>query len=456
MTVAKRQPARGNIVRLTTIDYRDKSGTLHPDVEVAILDDDSMLAIEYDRSRSMPAVRANEVDTLHRDPFLRDALAGCKNMEQRQSVLLPLAKQGYAVSATNSRACTPHGTIDCWMCNAPAPTDPTPEPVAAPVAAPAAFDPTDPNGFITKPEHNRDLTQVLNESAREFERIEATIESVSRDVGSLAVAIDGLRPTVIQIGASEPVTLPAGELVHEATQGVIEDMEDGLLVYLTGAPGVGKSRMAATIAKSFGFTEENTHYFSVSNMDQKNSLLGYNSPLDGTFQPGPLYWAMKGHFVFLDEMDAANGAAWTATNAVTDAPFVTFPNGETIQRPERLFILGAGNTTGKGGDMLFLRNQMDAASRNRWVFHHIDYDRNIERSIVDSILGQRATAWLDHCWLIRDALASERVIFSTRNIVAGAKMLRRGRDITTITERALLPGESADIVRKSHALTFQG
>lgn len=434
--VGKREAARGVI---------DALKTTSDGVPVAVLADGTTLAIVYDKARPMPAVRANEVDTLHRDPYLRDLLAPCRNMEQRQSVLLPLAKQGYIVSTINSRACTRHGKIDCWMCEPTPSVTPEPEPVASePEPEPVA----EPVALSAEPIDLSEYAKVVDLVA-----VERSMGEVIRD---LAEQIAKQAPTVIQIAGREPVTLPAGALVHEATKAVIEDMEDGMHVYLTGAPGVGKSRMAATIAKSFGFADEDIHFFSCSNMDQKNSLLGFIRPTDGVFVPGPIYWAWKCKFVFIDEMDAGTGSALVAVNAGLDSPYLTFPNGETLQRPEQLFILAAGNTLGKGGDMMFMRNQMDAATRNRWVFHHVDYDRNIERQVVEPILGERTNAYLRHVWQVRENLEGERVVFSTRNIVAGAKMLRRGRDIETIVERALLPGESADIVRKSGALAFRG
>jgi cobaltochelatase CobS len=243
-------------------------------------------------------------------------------------------------------------------------------------------------------------------------------------------------------------------LVHEECPSVIESLEDGLHPYLTGSPGTGKSRMVATIAKAFGFAPERTHFFPVSNMDQKNSVQGFIRPTDGVFQPGPGYHAYKGDLVFFDELDAGNGSAMNALNVLLDSPFVTFPNGETLERPEHLFIIGAGNTVGKGGDMMFLRNQMDAATRNRWVFHHVDYDRNIERAVVTAILGDLADRWLNFCWGVRERLEGERVVFSTRNIRHGALQVRRGHTIESIVASALLPGESDDIVRKSGALNW--
>lgn len=418
-TPGQAMPARGSIIELCVQDGR----------EVALLDSttEPVVTLDFVRGQPLPSVRANEVATLLRDPFLANALKGCRNMEQRKAVLLPIAQQGYKVE--DALATPP----------ASPPPVATPAPAATPGATPADFDPSE---FVTKVEHNR-LADTI-----------ATVDgTLGMAITALSTKIDTLAPTVISIGVNEPVTFPADEIIHEAAVEIIEDMADGMHVYMTGEPGTGKSRLAVTVAKALGFADDDIVIFPVSNMDQKNSLMGYNLPTTGEYQRGPLYDAFQGKFVVLEELDAGNGAAMTATNIALDAPYVTFPNGETLERPDQVFIIGAGNTTGKGGDMMFLRNQMDAATRNRWVFHHVTYDRNLERQVISPILGDLTERWLTYCWAIREAVEGERVVFSTRNIRHGAMMLRRGRDIGSIVERALLPGESTDIVRKSGALT---
>ena len=406
---SKREPARGKIDMLTL----DANGR-----EVLILDDGTRLALVYDRTQPMPAVRANEVDTLLRDSYLASLLAGCRNMEQRQNVLRPVCHTGYTVQddATTS----------------PAPSAP---PQGSPAPATATVD---------------------SEALEELRSLIETVDGTTRmQFAALENKLANLTPTVVQVSGREPVTLPANELVHQSVPEVLEALEDGLHPYLTGGPGTGKSRLCVTAFRAMGFDPADIVIFPVSNMDQKNSLLGWTLPTTGEYVKGPLHHAFEGKPTVLEELDAGNGAAMTATNIVLDAPFVTFPNGETLERPEQLFIVGAGNTLGKGGDMMFLRNQMDAATRNRWVFVHVDYDRNIERAVVESILDSSvAGRWLSHCWAIRERLEGERVVFSTRNIRHGALQLRRGRPIESIVASALLPGESDDIVRKSGALNW--
>lgn len=422
MSAIRREAARGNIIELTRIDGEDVA-ILDSKVEVKT----GVVVFDFDKTNRKPAVRANEFATLLRDPLLATALSGCTNMEQRKNVLRPFCATGYKVD---------------FFASDPTPTqapEPEPEPVAPPQGSPTAT--IDTSDLVTQAQLQSALVRQNNELASEIERLEHELRT--------------LAPTVIQVGSNEPVTFGAGELVHEAAPQIIEDMEDGLHVYMTGGPGTGKSRLAMTVYRALGFSEDDVVIFPVSNMDQKNSLLGWRLPTTGEYIKGPLHHAFEGRPVMLEELDSGNGASMTATNNVLDSPYVTFPDGTTMRRPDKLFILGAGNTTGKGGDMMFLRNQMDGATRNRWVFHFVDYDRNIERGVVAPILGDRTDAWLNHCWSIREALSGERVVFSTRNITAGAKMLRRGRDIATITERALLPGESRDIVAKSGALNFR-
>lgn len=156
-------------------------------------------------------------------------------------------------------------------------------------------------------------------------------------------------------------------------------------VFLTGDAGTGKSSIAEACAEALGvsFTSLNC-----SGGLTEGALVGRVAPNlqtgEQVYTAGPLVRAFRDGGVFLlDEMDAADENVLLALNTLADAKAWHTPAGERIERHPDFYLLAAGNTFGTGASRLYSgRNQLDAAFLNRWITVSVDYDVELERSLV--------------------------------------------------------------------------
>jgi MoxR-like ATPase len=105
---------------------------------------------------------------------------------------------------------------------------------------------------------------------------------------------------------------------------------------------------------------------------------------NGNYQETALYKAFKHGGVFmLDEMDASDPAALVVINSVLSDRYFTFPNGEFVEAHEDFVAIAGANTWGTGATYQYTgRNQLDAATRNRFITVKIDYSPTIEESLT--------------------------------------------------------------------------
>lgn len=191
-------------------------------------------------------------------------------------------------------------------------------------------------------------------------------------------------------------------------------------LFLTGDAGTGKSTIAASIAEALGL-----RLFSIncSGGMTEGQLVGRMTPNLSTgemvYTPGPLVEAYRDGGVFLlDELDAADENVLLAINTLMDAPRWFAPDGTAIDRSPNFYLLGAGNTYGTGANRTYNgRNQLDGAFLDRWLTVAVDYDVELERSLVA-------------CAEIAERIQSARVRIRERN-------LRRW-----LTTRALLKADA--------------
>lgn len=156
-------------------------------------------------------------------------------------------------------------------------------------------------------------------------------------------------------------------------------------VFLTGDAGTGKSSIAEACAEALGvpFTSLNC-----SGGLTEGALVGRVAPNlttgEQVYTAGPLVRAFRdGGLFLLDEMDAADENVLLALNTLADAKAWHTPTGDRVERHPDFYLLAAGNTYGTGASRLYSgRNQLDAAFLNRWLTVSVDYDVELERSLV--------------------------------------------------------------------------
>lgn len=214
------------------------------------------------------------------------------------------------------------------------------------------------------------------------ERVREIAEEVAR-------SIDRQAPVLMQLADNKPARQLPDEHRHPMFEKVCRLVSAGVNVMLFGSAGTGKSHLAEQVAKALDLDYGALHCTAGASESQ---LLGWLLPVGeaGAFRYVPAQFAKlykKGSALFLiDEMDAADPNFLMVLNGALANGHLHIP--QNIEEPstakgERFSILAACNTYGTGSDLLFAgRNQLDAATLDRFYIVHIDYDQSLERAIT--------------------------------------------------------------------------
>ncbi len=229
---------------------------------------------------------------------------------------------------------------------------------------------------------------------------------------------------------------------HKAFPEVLAAVGAGINVMLVGPAGAGKTHLADDVAKalSLGFRFTGA-------LDSPYKLLGFidaqgrtvRTPYRETYEHG-------GVFLF-DEIDASTPAALLAFNAGLANGQQDFPDACIQRHPDARFIASA-NTYGRGQDRVYVgRNQLDAASLDRFAVIAMDYDAELETALYG------ASDWLRYVHKVRVAVArlNIRHVVSMRAIDQGNRLLAAGLQRDRVEALALWKGLDAATVEKIKA-----
>lgn len=213
-------------------------------------------------------------------------------------------------------------------------------------------------------------------------------------------------------------------------------------ILMVGPAGSGKTTLGKNLAQALGL---DFGFISLSAGVTETHLFGRVLPAsDGSWQYQPSRFVQiyeNGGVFLLDEIDAADANVMVAINAALANGVLANPNGRVHVRHPQCFIIAAANTWGRGGDNQYVgRNQLDAATLDRFVLStlHIDYDLELEHALVkaslDTEVGSELVQWVGN---LRSAITRNRLrrIASTRLIVNAICALKSGRTLDTVKSR---------------------
>jgi AAA domain (dynein-related subfamily) len=187
---------------------------------------------------------------------------------------------------------------------------------------------------------------------------------------------------LLQAKTKEIEALKAGqnqnqEIYHEKFDGILRLLNLGMAPYLYGPPGTGKSNTAEQIAKHL-----NLEFYPMSTITQEFKFTGYQDG-NGLYHDTNFYKAVKnGGLFFIDEMDSCASDVLLGLNACIANGYFDFPH-ETIKCHDDFYVIGAGNTTGRGATADFTgRQALDLSTLDRFMTVYIDYDKNIELAVA--------------------------------------------------------------------------
>ena len=210
--------------------------------------------------------------------------------------------------------------------------------------------------------------------------------------------------------------VPMQGIQHEKFETVLKFVANDEPVFLTGAAGSGKNVLCKQVAQALGLK-----FYFTNAVTQEYKLTGFTDAM-GNYQETQFYKAFKnGGLFMLDEMDASIPEVLVILNAAIANRYFDFPApiGYVKAHPD-FRVIAAGNTVGTGADYQYVgRNQLDAASLDRFAIVKVDYSEAIENSVA---LGDMELA--NFCRNFRKAAikAGQQTIVSYRAIGRLAKM----------------------------------
>lgn len=227
---------------------------------------------------------------------------------------------------------------------------------------------------------------------------------------------------------------------HEKFETVLKFVANNEPVFLTGAAGCGKNVLCKQVAEALGLK-----FYFTNAVTQEYKLTGFTDAM-GQYHQTQFYKAFKeGGLFMLDEMDASIPEVLVILNAAIANRYFDFPApiGYVEAHPD-FRVIAAGNTFGLGADFEYVgRNQLDAASLDRFALVKMDYSDAIENAVA---FGDKEL--VKFCREYRNTANKNglKVIVSYRAIGRLAKM-QEGLGIEEALRTCLIKGISKDDLR---------
>jgi len=231
--------------------------------------------------------------------------------------------------------------------------------------------------------------------------------------------------------------VPMQGIQHEKFETVLKFVANDEPVFLTGAAGTGKNVLCKQVAEALGLD-----FYFTNAVTQEYKLTGFTDAM-GNYQESQFYKAFKNGGVFmLDEIDASIPEVLVILNAAIANRYFDFPApiGYVEAHPD-FKVIAAGNTTGQGASYEYVgRNQLDAASLDRFAIVKVDYSEAIENTVANG-----DTELAGFCREFRKAAqkTGQQVIVSYRAIGRLAKMAQI-LDLDEAIETCLTKGMEKD------------
>ena len=292
------------------------------------------------------------------------------------------------------------------------------------------------------------LNEAIQDLRQSDTRLASGMAELSRGLDALADETRRALPSLIQealklqtptrlevsLNGAPPV---ATGTVHRDVPRILKYLAAGVNVYLHGPAGSGKTTAARQCANALG-----QKFYFAAKVESEYLLLGFRdakgeavrTPFREAYEHGGLF--------LLDELDASSPGAIVALNAALANGVCPFPDG-TIARHADFRCIAAGNTTLSGSSRQYTgRNQLDAASVDRFAFIEFGYDEVLERSLASNAV------WCDYVQQVRKAVLARGLpkLVTPRATLDGCTLLAAGDTWENVEQACIWKGLDADTV----------
>lgn len=204
------------------------------------------------------------------------------------------------------------------------------------------------------------------ERVREIARVEA--QRVAAGMGCPRIEV--------KVGATDWKSLPRQ---HERFPLLLACVGARVNALLVGPAGTGKTQAAINAAEACGLP---FYMLSVGPQTSKSDIIGYPDSNRNYFETMFVKAYRDGGVFLLDEIDAGNAGVLTILNAALSGSCMPTPIGMLSRHPD-FIVIAAANTFGHGADRQYVgRNQLDAATLDRFATIEWPLDEGLEAAMV--------------------------------------------------------------------------
>ena len=248
------------------------------------------------------------------------------------------------------------------------------------------------------------------------------------------------RKVVVEIHDKATGEVKHVEGAHEMFPVIMQTIAAGVNAAVVGPAGSGKSTIFEQAAKAL-----NIPYYFTGAIQQEHKIMGFVDA-NGTYHRTQFRDAFEhGGLFVMEEFDGSGARALLSINNAVANEWCDFPDGK-IAKHESFVCVMAGNTFGTGASRQYVgRQQLDAATLDRFVFIEVGYDEALETAVALAH-NPEAGAWVKKVQSFRKKVeaAGMRHVVSPRASIMGAKLLKAGMDLQMVTQIALHKGISQD------------
>lgn len=241
---------------------------------------------------------------------------------------------------------------------------------------------------------------------------------------------------------------------HVMLAEVTTDLLAGVNVLMVGPAGTGKSTIARQAAEALGLEYAE---ISLNPALTATALLGYmNVTGDYVRTLFREIWEHGGVF-HADEFDNGHPSTMATLNAALAAEnpgdMIAFPDGMVKRHADTRFIASA-NTFGRGPDRMYVgRQQLDAATLDRFVVEEIQVDETLEHAACQAtgVPASTVTEVLRYVRALRASAESQKLmmLFSPRASIGACRLLQAGKTAEQVVASRIRKGLSDADWRKA-------
>lgn len=239
---------------------------------------------------------------------------------------------------------------------------------------------------------------------------------------------------VMEIRSERGVTHVKG-LTHYRFPEMLKAATTSFPLMLVGPAGTGKTYACEQLAEALSLPFYAT---SVSSQTSKLDLVGYMNANGGYVVSAFRKAYEEGGVFLMDEIDAGNPNVLVVLNNALSGSMCSFPD-QMVERHKDFLFVSTANTYGNGASRQYVgRNQIDAATLDRFITIDWDIDEKLEEQLVSDM--QYGPRWLNVVKKMRTfcETRSYRVILSPRATLKGTLLLEREISVEKVVDMVLL------------------